>query len=202
VPNSNTVVISSHRVFDASGTHQKEDSGCLTVYDASRVPDEFAAGAMERCVIRRIVPVVGGKGAGAIQCVRGANGQDYVVGWCAEPVPLNGGWADSKRKSRMYRANIGTGAIEQSVVLDFPVPWDLRAQRYRNDWSLGPDGNIYTFDDQKLLRVNPLDLTRREVVGTVTRGGRIAWCGERMFLAGDLDLREISGVLAKSHAGP
>lgn len=168
------VVVSTHRV---QGTVAKPASGSVFVYDKTRTGNEFGAGGMLACIGSPIVPVVNSKGAGKIV----GTDATHIVGWCGKPVASGGGWADSTTQSILYRMNVATGAVEQTVTLNVGVPWNYGAQGEANDLSLGPDGKLYLWLGNVLTRVDPTDLTKQTAVATSTPGGPIAWIGNDVY---------------------
>ena len=78
-------------------------------------------------------------------------------------------------------------------------------QKERFDYRLGPDGKVWTFIDEVLVRIHPDD-ARIEVIGDLRftnwhnpRGpGRIAFAGNDIYLAGYQELRRVRGIVTGS----
>lgn len=186
---SRYVVISTHKLTKADGSSGLRSA--LYIYDTQDTADEFAVGGMAPCLSAAITAVTGSKGAGKIVTVS----DHQIVGWCAQATySATAGWTDSTSQSVLYRLNVVTGAIEQSVVIDVRSPWNLGSQLEDNDLTLGPDGWLYAFFGNYLTRIDPDDLTSRTAVFSASYPGQMAWVGNDLYLAGAQSLRRITNA--------
>ena len=97
----------------------------------------------------------------------------------------------------LYGVALGTG----EVLFRKQVPYDFRFDSGRNrhgtnDYRLGPDGMVWTYVGDVLVRIDPADV-RVEVVGKLKPPGRIAFAGADIYLAGTTDLRRMKGVVPR-----
>ena len=61
-----------------------------------------------------------------------------------------------------------------------------------NAFDLGPDGNVYTFYDDLLVRINPETLTIT-ALSRVGATGFIAFSGKDIYLSGETRFRRVRG---------
>jgi len=99
-------------------------------------------------------------------------GGNAVVGVTGGPSPV------------LYRADVMERKVLKQVAL---------AQRIGGDFRLGPDGKVWTFLGDVLVRIAPETLAI-ERLGTVERPGRLAFAGKDVYLAGAPELRVLRGV--------
>jgi len=90
--------------------------------------------------------------------------------------------------SVMYTADVTTGKVLSSKTLP----------AMKGDMVCGPDGKVYTFLGEELVRVDPTTLATTPLLRTTP--GRMAFIGGDLYLGGDTELRRIRGV-ASSTAG-
>jgi len=166
------LVISTHRVADAVLNKPKPRQGKLFIFDT-------AAGK----IVREVEPVADAKGAGLVLGVGGGR----VLGWTVNP-------ADEKA-SILYGVDARTGRMAFTKVLPWPLPVAIGSnQQEAFDFRLGPDGKVWTFITDRLVRIDPGDVSI-QVVGKVARGGRLAFSGKDVYLSGSASLRRIAGAL-------
>ena len=79
--------------------------------------------------------------------------------------------------------------------LPFPLPVPIGSNQTEPfDFRLGPDGKVWTYLGGALVRIDPRD-TSVEPVGRIALGGRIAFSGSDIYLAGSERLRRVAGVV-------
>lgn len=165
------VVISTHRVRDATLGKPKPEQGKLFVFDVS-----------EGKIVRGIEPVMGAKGAGLVAGARGAR----ALGWTEDPTDENA--------SILYGVDVAAGEVAFRRTIPFRLPVRIGSnQREAFDYRFGPDRKVWTFIGGALVRIEPSDASI-EVVGKVTRAGRIAFSGGDIYLSGSDHLRRIRGA--------
>jgi hypothetical protein len=124
-------------------------------------------------IVKEIEPLKGLKNTGRI--VEGKPGK--ILG--AAPDPRN---ADA---SLLYQVDLESGQVD--FVRDVPT-------KFRGDFRKGPDGAIWTFLGNVLIRIIP-ETAEIVLIGNAQAPGRIAFSGGDVYLAGDVNLRKIAGVI-------
>lgn len=166
------IVISTHRVLDTLLGKPKPDQGRLFVFDTAAAK-----------IVRELDPVKGAKGAGLVVGVGGPR----VLGWTENP--------ENPKTSILYGFDAETAALALARTLPVPLPVGLGSNQQETfDYRVGPDGKVWTFMGGALARIDPKDASI-EVVGRVARGGRLAFAGKDVYLAGSAALRRIPGVV-------
>jgi len=169
------LVISTHRVDDPLLGKPKPEQGRLFVFDATRGE-----------VAREIDPVAKAKGAGLVAGVGGSR----VLGWTENP--------EDETASILYGVDVETGDIAFRKSLPHRLPVRIGGnQKEQFDYRLGPDGKVWTYLGAVLVRIDPATAAI-EPVGKASRGGRIAFSGADIYLAGATHLRRITGVVGKA----
>ena len=176
VDGGRTIAVSAHRVTDTVLRKPKPEQGALFFFDVAK---EKVAGTLE--------PVAKAKGPGPIA----AAGEGRLLGWTEDP-------GDAKR-SILYGVDVARREVAFRKVVPFALPVRIGSnQRERWDFRVGPDGCVWTFlPGDVLVRIDPNDATIR-VVGRVRPGGRLAFAGRDIYLAGSADLRVVRGVAGSS----
>ena len=169
------VVISTHRIDDPLLGKPKPRHGKLFILDT---------GAAK--IVREIEPVMDAKGAGLVIGVGG----NRVLGWTVDP--------NDEKAGILYGLDVETGKLAFSKTVPYPLPVAIGSnQQERFDYRLGPDGKVWTFIADKLVRIDPKDASIL-VVGKVPRGGgRLAFSGKDVYLSGSTSLRKIAGILSR-----
>jgi len=167
------IVISTRRIEDTLLGKPKPRQGKLFVFDTQ-------AGR----IVREAEPAADAKGAGHIVGVAGSR----VLGWTENPAEAGG------KSSILYGFDAATGSVEFARTLPWPLPAAIGSnQQEAWDFRLGPDGRVWTFIENRLVRIDPKDAAV-EVLGKVPRGGRIAFAGNDVYLSGEPALRRIRGI--------
>jgi len=167
------IIISTRRVSDPLLGKPTLESGRLFFFDVAKGE-----------IVRHLDPVPKAKGAGLVVGVG-----SRVIGWTENPA--------DKNSSVLYAVDIDRNDRVTRKVLPVPLPVRIGSnQKEPFDFRLGPDGKVWTFMQNVLVRIAPEDLSV-EPVGRVDRGGRIAFSGKDIYLSGSTALRRIRGVAAR-----
>jgi hypothetical protein len=170
------IVISTHRVLDTLLGKPKPEQGKLFLFDTRQGK-----------IVRDVEPVKAAKGAGLVAGVGGSR----VLGWTVDPA----GDAEKPTTSILYGVDAATGELAFARTLPVPLPVAIGSnQQEAFDFRPGPDGKVWTFMNNALVRIDPKDASV-EVLGKVARGGRLAFAGKDVYLAGSPTLRRIPGLL-------
>jgi len=96
----------------------------------------------------------------------------------------------------IYGVDVATARLAFSKEVPYGVPFrsgEIISQG-TSDFRMGPDGHVWTYLKDVLVRIDPKD-ARVRVVGRVEKGGRMAFAGRDVYLAGTPTLRRIRGVV-------
>jgi hypothetical protein len=91
----------------------------------------------------------------------------------------------------LYGVEVRSGQVLFTKPVPGSIGSDITYGGY--DFRMGPDGWVWTYIGDVLVRVNPEDV-RAEVVGKVASPGKMAFAGSDLYLAGTEHLRRIRGV--------
>jgi len=137
--------------------------------------------------VREIVPVANARTSGLI--VEVAPGR--VLGLTSDP--------EHPDRSILYGAEISTGevlfrkALPSAVSVDAHWPHWVDPSYEYHAFALGPDGFVWTYLKDILVRMDPKDASV-QVVGKVTPVGWPTFVGEDLYLSGSEELRRIKSV--------
>jgi len=174
------IVLSTHRVEDTLLGKPKPRQGKIFVFDTA-----------EGKIVREVEPVLDAKGAGLVVGVGGSR----ILGWTENPADAAG------KTSLLYALDAARGEVALRRTLPVPLPVAIGSnQQERFDFRLGPDGRVWTFLGDRLIRIDPRDGSV-EVAGKVTPGGRLAFAGKDVYLAGTASLRRVAGLAARAERG-
>ena len=100
----------------------------------------------------------------------------------------------------IYGVDVKTATLAFSKKLPYGVPFRKSQiiDQGTCDFRMGPDGHVWTFLGDVLVRIDPRD-ARVKIVGRVDRGGRLAFAGRDVYLGGTTALRRIRGVVPVAH---
>jgi hypothetical protein len=163
----NTIVVSTRRIEDTLLGKPKPEQGALFFLDtkSGQLSAPFA-------------PVAQAKGSGTIV----AKGR-RVVGWTEDPA--------NEKGSTLYGVDLDGPKLAFVHQLPVPLPAAVGSnQQEKWDFRLGPDGLIWTFSGNTLVRIDPAD-GRIEPVGTLSSAGRLAFADGKVFLGGTTAVRRI-----------
>ena len=163
------IVVSTQSVEDHVLKKAKPKQGALFLFDTKK---EAFAGKIE--------PVWHAKGTGPVVGI----GPSCVLGWTAHPY--------DEKTSILYAVNIDSPEEPMfKKVLPFPLPITIGSnQRETWDFRLGPDGNVWTFMERVLERINPDDKSIH-VVGDLACTGRITFSDSRVYIASGSKVKRI-----------
>ena len=175
------IVVSTRRIRDAVLNKPTPEQGRLFVFD-TRTHE----------IVRSLDPVEKAVGTGFVE---GVTGGPRVIGLTQDGA--------NDDQSILYGVDVEKGEVAFRRTLSFKL--DVRIgsnQKERWDYRLGPDGCIWTFINQVLVRIHPED-ARVEVLGEMrftnwhnAKGpGRIAFSGRDIYLAGYQQLRRVKGIV-------
>jgi hypothetical protein len=99
----------------------------------------------------------------------------------------------------LYGVDVATG----EVLFRKTLPWRVSLDDYWPHWvdpsyeylslTRGPDGFIWTYLKDMLVRIDPQD-TRVHVVGKIEPPGRPTFVGRDLYLSGTEQLRRLRGI--------
>ena len=169
------IVISSRAVRDATLNKPTPEQGRLFVFDVN-----------QRQIVRHIDPIPGVPGTGP---VAGGSGK-RVVGFTVAP--------DDEKQSVLYGVDVTTGDVTFRKRLPYPLGVRIGSnQKEAFDFRMGPDGWVWTFVGDALVRIRPDD-GKITIVGRIKRCGRLAFTGTDLYLAGQEQLRRVPGILRRN----
>jgi len=171
------IVISTVRAADELNNHQAPQEAKLFVYDTG-----------EGKIVREIVPAEKGKTTGLIAEV--APGR--LLGLTLDPEHADG--------SLLYGVDVATG----DMLFRKALPWPVSTDAYWPHWVdpsyeyealvRGPDGFIWTYLKNVLVRIDPKDASVH-VVGRMDPPGWPTFVGCDLYLAGPEQLRRIRNII-------
>jgi len=164
------VITSTKTSTDELHNDVRPDSAKLFVWDTA-----------EQQLVRDFVPIPGASKAGPL--VEVAPGR--LLGTTEDPHTEGGGL--------LYGVDVRTG----DVLFTKELPDTLRFAWIHGttqwDYCRGPDGNVYTYLGNVLIRIQPDD-ARVEVLGRLGRPGRMCFLGSDLYLAGDQPVRRLPHI--------
>lgn len=165
------LVISTKAVNDPVLGKPKPEQGALWLFNTKKGE-----------LIGKLEPVPKAKGTGPIVGVGGS----FVVGWTENPEDIH--------SSIIYLVDVSEPCIVYTRCLPFPLPVAIGSNQQEPwDFRLGPDGMIWTFTGNVLIRIDPKNGDIYPV-GRVNIGGPIAFSNSYVFLGGTTSLRRIKGL--------
>jgi len=144
----------------------------------------FVWDTREKKIVRDFVPVPNARKAGPV--VEVAPGR--LIGTTEDPAVENGGL--------IYGVEIRAGKVLFIKKLPDTLRFRWGSGTTHWDFVKGPDGNVYTYLGNVLVRIRPAG-ARVEVLGRPGRVGRFCFAGNDLYLAGDKPVRRLPGVAAK-----
>ena len=170
----NLLAISTFRVDDALLNKPKPNQGAILIFDVKK-----------KEVVRVIEPVMDVRGPGPVVSV----GKTGLIGLTNNP---------DNSGSVLWTADAVSGKVLFTRPINVKIPAEVGSnQQEPFDFRMGPDGMVWTFLDNVLVRIDPSDGSIHPV-GKVSRGGRIAFSGQDVYLGGSEQLRAIRGVVGQS----
>ncbi len=144
----------------------------------------FVWDTREKKFVRDFVPVSGADKAGPV--VEVAPGR--LLGTAEDPDAPGGGL--------LYGIDVRTGEIlfKKKLPRSLSFPWAEGTAQW--DYVKGPDGNVYTYLGNVLVRIRPANV-EVEVLGALKRVGCFSFVGSDLYLAGDEPVRRLKGIAAR-----
>jgi len=179
------VVISTRPIRDAVLNKPTPKEGRLFVFDTR-------AGE----IVRTIDPVAGCPGTGLVAGVGGAR----VLGLTQS--------GEKEDESILYGVDVETGQVAFRKAIPFALDVKIGSNQQEGfDYRLGPDGCVWTFIHERLVRIHPAD-ARIEVLGNAEfrnwdsgmGGGRIAFVGRDIYLSRYFCPRRIRNIVPPEDA--
>jgi len=174
------IVISTTTAADELNNHRAPEEAKLFVYDVG-------AGK----IVREIVPVVNARTTGLVAEV--APGR--LLGLTSERQHAD--------RSILYGVDVATG----DVLFRKALPWPVSTDAYWPHWvdpsyeyehlTLGPDGFVWTYLKDVLVRIDPTDASVH-VVGKIAPVGYPTFVGKDVYLSGPEQLRRIRNIVPGS----
>ncbi|MCU0871075.1 MAG: hypothetical protein MUE50_01900 [Pirellulaceae bacterium] len=171
VDEGRTVVISTRRVDDSVLGKPKPEQGALWFLDLEQGK-----------LTGKFEPVALAKGTGPIVAAGGSR----LVGWTENP--------QDGKASILYAVDVRGPTLVYRRDVPFALPVAIGSnQQEAWDFRRGPDGQIWTFVDNVLVRIAPED-GAVTVVGRPDRPGPLAFAEGRVYLGGTTAVRRIKEV--------
>ena len=164
------IVASTKTATDELNGDVRPESAKLFVWDT-----------VDERIVRSFVPVVGASKAGPVLEVS----PGMLLGTTEDPQAEKGGL--------LYGADVRTGEVLFTKKLPASLPFRWGHGTAQWDYVKGPDGNVYTYLGDALVRIRPGD-ARVEVLGKLKRLGRMCFAGRDLYLAGDEPVRRLAGL--------
>ena len=171
------VVISTIRAADELNNHRAPEEAAVFVYDVSASQ-----------IVRKIAPIPRGHTTGLIAEV--APGR--VLGLTADP--------EHRHRSVLYGVDVTSGEVLFSKGLPSPVSSDTHWPHWVDPsyeyhaFGPGPDGCIWTYLKDVLVRIDPRDAHVR-VVGKMDPVGWPTFAGRDLHFSGNESLRRIRSIV-------
>ncbi len=174
------IVISSIRAADELNNHKAPESARLFIFDVNA-----------QKIVRDIVPVA----------------KVQTTGLITEAMPgrllgltMNATEARGPGNGLLYGVDVASG----NVLFRKPLPWRVSVDDYWPHWvdpsyeylslTRGPDGFIWTYLKDVLVRIDPKDATVH-VVGKINPVGSPTFVGKDLYLSGSEQLRRIRNIV-------
>ncbi|MHB8898662.1 MAG: NHL repeat-containing protein [Thermoguttaceae bacterium] len=166
------VVVSTKTALDELQGDIRPPSAKLFVWDTQ-----------QKKFIRELVPVTGATKSGPVLEV--APGR--LLGTTEDPEVEGGGL--------LYGADVASGEIlfRKKLPRSLVFPWTEGVTQW--DYARGPDGNVYTYLGNVLVRIRPAS-AEVEVLGSLRRVGCFCFVGSDLYLAGDEPVRRLKDIAA------
>ena len=167
------IVASTRTATDELNDDVRPDSAKLFVWDTQTMQ-----------IAREIVPVPNAPKAGPLVEVS----PGLCLGTTEDPDVEGGGI--------LYGVDIRSGEVLFTRKLPDTLRFAWTGGTDHWDYIRGPDGRVYTYLGDVLVRIHPDD-TRVEVLGRLSPPGRMCFAGDDLYLAGDLPIRRIAEIAAR-----
>lgn len=177
VDNGKYIVISTAIASDELNNHRWTEEAKLFVYDV-----------FKQQIVRDFVPIPKSKTTGMII----ENGKGQILGLTSSPEK-----PDST--SVLYTLDINSGkilnmkSIPSRVSIDSAWPHWIDPGYEHNDLVRGPDGYVWTYLRDVLIRINPENL-QVSVIGKINPPGYLTFVGDDLYFSGSEKLRRIKKI--------
>ena len=132
-------------------------------------------------IVLEIIPIAQARKAGPL--IEVAPG--WLLGLTDDP--------DTEKGGVLYGIDVRTGAVLFTKKVQGRLPFRWSSGTAHWDYVKGPDGNIYTYLGNALVRVRAED-ARVEVLGRLKRIGRMCFVGDDLYLAGAEPVRRLTDL--------
>lgn len=166
------IVASTKTATDELNGDVRPESAKLFVWDTA-----------EKKIVRDFVPVPKATKAGPV--IEVTHGR--LLGMTEDPDVENGGL--------LLGVDVRTGAVLFTKKLPDTLRFRWGHGTTHWDYVKGPDGNVYTYLGNVLVRIRPADASV-EVLGRPGRVGRLCFSGNDLYLAGDEPVRRLADIAA------
>ena len=170
---SRYIIASTKTALDELNNDRRPPSAKLFVWDVR-----------QKRIAREIVPVPNAAKSGPVLEV--APGR--LLGLTEDPTAENTGL--------LYGVDIRDGKVLFTKKLPDVLRFRWGSGTTQWDYVKGPDGNIYTYLGDVLVRIHSKD-ARVEPIGRLRRLGRMCFVGPDLYLAGDEPVRRLKNIAAK-----
>ncbi len=167
------IVASTRTATDELNNNVRPESAKLFVWDTETEQ-----------IVRDIVPVPNASKAGPVLEVA----PGLLLGTTEDPAVENRGL--------LYGVDAGTGEMLFTKKLPDTLRFAWGGGTTQWDYVRGPDGNVYTYLGNVLVRIRPED-ANVDVLGRLERVGRMCFVGSDLYLAGDGPVRRLPGIAAR-----
>ncbi|HJN14203.1 MAG TPA: hypothetical protein QGH10_01870, partial [Armatimonadota bacterium] len=167
------IVASTKTAVDELNENLVPESAKLFVWDTETLE-----------IVREVVPVSGAAKAGPLLEV--APGR--LLGIAEDPEVEGGGL--------LYGVEVESGEVLFTKELPASLQFAWGGGTRQWDYALGPDGNIYTYLGNVLVRIRPIDASV-EVLGKILTPGKMCFVGDDLYLAGAEPVRRLPGIAAE-----
>ena len=177
------IILSTSTAQDELNENRRTEEAKLFVYDVS-----------EQKIVREIVPITKARATGLIAEVAPGRLLGLTVDTAAPKRPGGG---------VLYGVDIVSG----EVLFSRTLPWRVSVDDYWPHWvdpsyeylslTRGPDGFIWTYLGDVLVRIDPHD-ARIHVVGKIDPVGAPTFVGNDLYLSGSEQLRRIRNIAEKA----
>ena len=170
------IVISTIRAADELNDNRTPKEARLFVYDVS-----------EQKIVRQIVPLAGGRTTGLIAEVRSGR----LLGLTSDP--------QHPDRSVLYGVDVAAGEmlftkdLPSSVSVDNSWPHGLDPSYEYNAFLHGPDGFVWTYLKDVLVRIDPKEASLH-VMGKIDPVGWPTFVGNDVYFSGPEQLRRIRSI--------
>jgi hypothetical protein len=177
------IVISTVRAADELKDNRAPEEAKLFIYDVT-----------EQKIVRQIVPIPKGRTTGLIMEVA----PGHLLGLTSDPQHSDG--------SILYGVDVTTGEVLFTKALPSPVSidnywphWVDPSYEY-NAFVRGPDGFVWTYLKNVLVRIEPKD-AHVHIVGKIDPVGWPTFVGNDVYLSGPEQLRRIRNLIPAGVSG-